>query len=164
MERKSLGRVLPKTAYYSQAGLGKKNSLTMKKSVRNLAQAGDAVLAFTYPEYCYKEIGITFRRETIIHIKERPNFHSSDHHGTNFSLEFWGGRKIVKVPLLSTGNLYQSIFAQNFSEEELKCFSHVVMKQCFDNIEIRPSEVHEIVKTYRLDDFDKSFILAKTEY
>ncbi len=135
----------------------------MKKSVRNLAQAGDAVLAFTYPEFFYQKIGITFQRETIIHINERPNFHSSDHHGTNFSLEFWGGRKIVEVPLLPTGDLYQSIFAQNFSKNELKCFSHVVTKQGYNNVEKIP-EVYERIDTYRLDDFDKSFILAKTEY
>ena len=137
----------------------------MKYKCRNAAQIGDAVIKeIVYPEYNYMVSRITFKRTTEIHIKENPNFHCDWHHGKGFYLELWSGvRGIVNIPLLSKGNLYQSIFAMNFSKEELELFSHVIMKNIFDNIEIRP-EVFERIESYRLDDLNKSLILAKTEY
>lgn len=159
----------------------------MKRKAQNPAQAGDAVLAFHYAEYSKKSGEITYKRETTVHVNEKPDFFIDWYHIGGFFLEFWGPSKgIVNIPLLKENKkLYESVFAINFTKDDMSKFSHVIMKSDWTNLggtgESRTSflgmtisksnweekggtEKTERVEIYRLNDLEKSHIAAKIMY
>jgi hypothetical protein len=141
------------------------------KTVENPAQAGDAALWLHFGNSAQSMCDLeskdgmkTFSRETKVHTNERMEFNTSYHHGQNLALFFWGVVKgLVQIPLTQPGSFYESIWAQNFTKEEMEEFTHIVSKSVSGSLELHQDQT-EKVDIYRLTDTERNCIVNKNRY
>lgn len=142
----------------------KKNWFKSSTTVGNPAQAGDAALRLHYGNCLTVINSKSFSRETTVHTQGLIDFNSSTHHGKDFTLEFWGVTKgLVQIPLTQAGSLYESIWARNFTKDDMGLFTHVVVKIGSGFIAKNVDETQRI-NIYRLNDIERYCITAKTPY
>lgn len=117
------------------------------KTVKNAAQAGDAALAFSYPESVDVEI----------FTQQRAPLDDSNFHGKN-ELTLWGVQKgFLTIPLLDHGSFSTSLEALKFERDEIKKYSHFIVS----GISISSgSKAKDFVRIYRLDDLDRNQIVT----
>ena len=134
----------------------------MHFTVRNLSQAVDATLAYSFPRYKYVEGGVTYLGITSIHSDVRPNYFEK-HSGLNVILH-GTSKGFIPIPFGTHADneydtIFDSLFAQSFTESELCPLTHVIITRVFRN-EDETIETKQ-VDIYRLNDEDKFFIFNK---
>lgn len=128
------------------------------KTVKNPAQAGDAVLAFHY-----HNLGVV---KLEINTQDHAPLYDKFFHGKGFSLSLWGASKGIKdIPLLKSGSFFDSLYEQNFTRDQIYLFTHVVLTQEL-NIALGKVPISESIEvtTYHLSDLDRNQIFTKGYY
>ncbi len=113
------------------------------KTVKNLAQAGDAVLAFYYDSVGVKNIEIERGKRAPLDNKFR---------NTETAATLWGpSMEFYKVPSRGddTGSYSDSLQRLKFKEDEIKNYTHFIVTSTDDHVTI-----------YRLDHLDYSEIVT----
>jgi hypothetical protein len=106
------------------------------RTVKNPAQAGDAVLAYY------------FGPTAEINTQERAPLDNSNFHG-KYELQLWGISKgLIPISLLASGSFADSLCNMKFTEEEISLYSHFILVG------------KKSVTTYRLDHLDRSQIVT----
>ena len=114
------------------------------KTVKNAAQAGDAVLAFHYSELV---------DDVEIFTQERAPLDNSYFHGKN-ELTLWGtSKEFFNVPLLDHGSFATSLEALKFSMDEIKKYSHFIVSGISASSDSN-GKSRDFVRIYPLDDLD----------
>lgn len=120
-------------------------------TVKNPAQAGDAVLAFYFGGY----------DSCVLEINTQKRFPIDDRHFHGiYELSLWGVSKgFKKIPLLKTGSFSDSLEALKFTEEEISLYTHFIL---YGELRSNNEEIDgkSSVTIYRLDHLDRSQIVT----